>query len=145
VVHDLDITPWPWHNDEVDHIVAFDVFEHLGSQDYIWLRPWWFWLDECWRILRPGGILTMRLAGWNSSNSWRDPTHTRVFHYQTFHYWDPCSDLWKDYGRLYQFAADQRWWHVLTAGQAPSIDPQYVLKKVGPEHVPEPFREAPYL
>lgn len=50
--HDIevDITkPLPYDNDSVDNIRAEHVCEHVSGPEF--LR----FLDECWRILRPGG------------------------------------------------------------------------------------------
>src|SRR5579859_1721361 len=68
---DLEQLPWPLANDSVDNLRAIDVFEHLRLD----VREW---LDECWRILKPNGLLTMRLPAWNNHYSYRDPTHRRV-------------------------------------------------------------------
>jgi len=105
LAHDLTEFPWPWGDGSLDGIIAVDVFEHLRHLDV----P--EWLDECWRILKPGGILLMRLPAWDNPVSYRDPTHYRVFHQQTFSYWDPDSELYELFGRYY-FAESARWWSV---------------------------------
>ena len=33
-VVDLDVTPWPWKDNEFSHIVAKDILEHLGISIY---------------------------------------------------------------------------------------------------------------
>ena len=98
---DLDVLPWGWEDDAVDTIVAVDV---LGDVRLDVAR----WLDECWRMLRPGGLLIMRLPAWNNPLSYRDPTRSRVFHEETFSPWDPESEL---HGRL-RLDATGRWWTV---------------------------------
>lgn len=69
--HDLTVFPWPFGDQAYGGIVAIDVFEHLKGVDI----PQW--LDECWRILMPGGFLMMRLPAWDNPLSYRDPTHYR--------------------------------------------------------------------
>lgn len=94
VAHDLDVLPWIWDNESWDMIYAIDVFEHLKLDiiDYI---------KECYRILKPGGKLIMRLPAWDNELSYRDPTHRKVFHPETFDYFDPDNDLYKLFGRYY--------------------------------------------
>ena len=103
VAHDLDELPWPWDDETWDEIWARDVFEHLRVDVADWL-------GECWRILRPAGELKMRLPAFDNPLSYRDPTHRRVFHRETFDYWDPERELWQHFGRYY--FDDARWWSV---------------------------------
>jgi len=105
VAHDLTSFPWPWGDASVDAVIAIDVFEHLKDVEVQ------TWLDECWRILEPGGLLVMRLPAWTNPVSYRDPTHHRVFHQESFSYWDPDHDLYELFGRYY-FLESDRWWKV---------------------------------
>ena len=84
------------------------MFEHLKAIDVQ------TWLDECWRILKPTGLLVMRLPAWTNPVSYRDPTHHRVFHEESFSYWDPDHDLYELFGRYY-FRESDRWWKVRRA------------------------------
>jgi len=102
VAWDLEEFPWPWKDEEFEKIVAVDVFEHLALE-----TPQW--LDECWRILEPQGVLDMRLPAWDNPLSYRDPTHRRVFHEETFYYWDKRTDLFRDFGSYY-FEESDKWW-----------------------------------
>jgi hypothetical protein len=134
VAHDLEELPWPWEDDAFEEIVALDVFEHLDLARRG--LPWWAWLDECWRILPLAGVLTMRLPAWDNPSSWRDPTHVRPWsHPETFHYWDPCRELWRDFGRIYPLADVRRWWHVRGCVREQG-DLRFELVKVGEEHIP---------
>lgn len=104
VVWDLDVTPWLWQNDEFDKVIALDVMEHLQLEVYEWL-------DECWRILKPDGLLVLRLPAWNHENSHIDPTHRRLFHPRTFEYWDKSKELFANYG-AFTYAASDKWWTI---------------------------------
>jgi SAM-dependent methyltransferase len=104
VAHDLELLPWPWDAEAWDDVWAFDVFEHLHLEVAEWL-------GECWRILVPGGVLHLRLPAWDNHFSYRDPTHQRVFHPETFDYFDPDRALWSSFG-CYYFADQPRWWRV---------------------------------
>lgn len=53
VLHDLNITPLPFGKESASHILASHVLEHL-----------WQWEDlviDCYRVLRPGGTLEIRV------------------------------------------------------------------------------------
>jgi len=85
VIHDLDVFPWPFENETASQILASHVFEHVT-------RPIDFVL-ECWRVLVPGGVLTVVCPHWTSENAFTDPTHVRFVTDRTFDYWCEGSDL----------------------------------------------------
>lgn len=116
VVHDLDVVPWPFEDDSAQRIEALDVLEHLDD-------PVAFF-DECWRILAPGGVLAVRAVGYTSENVWRDPTHRRAFHPDTFRYFDPVSEWWR-YGRLYT----KRPWRVIRVQDGENIEAEMTPRK----------------
>lgn len=118
---DLDVLPWQIDSEEFDKIIALDVMEHLRLDVQQWL-------DECWRILKPDGVLVLRLPAWDNPVSYRDPTHRRVFHPETFHYWDKTKQLWHDYGKYY-FEESNRWWRVETVERANQGDLSFILRK----------------
>ncbi len=89
-VWDLDQFPWPWEDASAERIKAYDVFEH------IW-RPYEF-MRECWRVLRPGGILDIHTVHHRSPNYHRDPDHKRACDEQSFDYWVPGTYLNERYG-----------------------------------------------
>jgi predicted SAM-dependent methyltransferase len=91
---DLEVMPWPCENKEWDEVYAIDVFEHLNAEIVDWL-------SECHRILKVGGKLILRLPAWDNELSYRDPTHKKVFHHETFDYFDPEKELHKLFGRYY--------------------------------------------
>lgn len=101
IVHDLNCIPWPFEDLSVERIEAIDVLEHLHNTVAF--------MDECWRVLQPWGLLYVQAVGWQSENLWRDPTHQRGFHPDTFQYFDPRSPWHQSYGNLYT----DRYWNVL--------------------------------
>jgi SAM-dependent methyltransferase len=78
VVFNLDFHPWPFEDNSYDEIVAIHLVEHL--KDLV------AFMDECWRILRPGGALYLATpeAGNNLDLTHSDPTHVRCYRRHTW-------------------------------------------------------------
>lgn len=76
VVHDLEITPWPFADNEFDEVHAYCVLEHLGRQGDA--RSFFRHFAEIYRILKPGGLLCGYSPSLDSRWLWGDPSHTRV-------------------------------------------------------------------
>lgn len=98
VVHNLLDFPWPFSDESADEIKAIDVLEHMplfnsGNES----TPIKF-IEECWRILTPGGKLFITVPHWQSPNLWIDPTHVRGYDEKSFDYFDPTTDLGKWFG-----------------------------------------------
>jgi SAM-dependent methyltransferase len=121
VGHDLNVLPWPWNIGQFDKILALDVMEHLTVDVQAWM-------DACWDILKPGGELVLRLPAYDNPVSWRDPTHRRVFHPETFDYWDKRRQLHHDYGWFY-FKESCRWWEIVTVERTNGGDLGFILRK----------------
>lgn len=98
VTWDLDEMPWPWEDASYDLIVAYSVFEHL-KEDLVVI------LNECWRILRPGGKVRLKLPHWNSDISHRDPTHRWFYSLGSLDQFDPDTRR----GKEYTFYTDRKW------------------------------------
>ncbi len=90
VVWDLDDLPWPWEDNSFDQVVACAVLEHLRINLFESI-------GECWRILRPGGELYVKLPYWKSDNAFVDPTHYWRFSLHTLEMFDPSTKWGKDY------------------------------------------------
>jgi SAM-dependent methyltransferase len=109
VAHDLEIVPWPWDDNSAEAIAAIDVLEHLADTVAF--------MDECWRILEPGGQLMIQVPDYRSQNAWIDPTHRRAFHPDTFQYFNLGSGQWNSFGHLYT----TRPWRVLSLDAGDNI------------------------
>lgn len=83
VIHDLDITPYPFEDNYADEIHLYHVLEHLHDP----LMK----MEEIHRILKPGGVLYMRVPHFSSMGAFTDITHVRPFAYASFDYFDKNS------------------------------------------------------
>ncbi len=84
VVHDLDSLPYPFADNYADEIHMYHVLEHLHNP----LKK----VEELHRILKPGGILYIRVPHFSSMGAFSDITHIRPFGYGSFDYFNKdCS------------------------------------------------------
>jgi cyclopropane fatty-acyl-phospholipid synthase-like methyltransferase len=127
VAWDLNILPWPWQDEEFNKVIAIDVLEHL--------KPWKVdiqgkpGLTNYGAYLKPGGLAALHLPAWDQPLSYRDPTHYRVFHEQSFSTGMPGHMLHEQFGKFY-FAESNRWWQVELIERQGNSDIGYVLRKL---------------
>lgn len=77
IVHNLDVFPYPFADSSGLHINATHVIEHLNNIPAF--------MDECWRILSPGGTLYIEVPhAANINLAFTDPTHKRFFTKHSF-------------------------------------------------------------
>jgi glycosyltransferase involved in cell wall biosynthesis/predicted SAM-dependent methyltransferase len=100
IVHDLNVFPWPFKDNTVSHIRAYHIFEHL--KDIISV------MNECYRILKPEGILELEVPTTDGHGAFSDPTHVSFWNQDTLNYF--CQELnpvvyafSKDYGVFADF------------------------------------------
>jgi SAM-dependent methyltransferase len=91
---DLNKRPWPWAENSIDQIIAFDALEHLyplgkaeGQANIVAV------LSEIHRVLKPGGELLARIPSSDSRGAFQDPTHVTYWNPNTWWYFDVTSDL----------------------------------------------------
>ncbi len=100
VVHDLRDFPWPFSDEQFERAYALDIIEHMLE-----VVPF---LDEVWRILRPGGALFIRTTYFEAEQSYSDPTHCHYFTLDSFDYFDPETV----FGKRYHWYSTRKW-HVV--------------------------------
>lgn len=84
VIHDLNVTPYPFKDGQFAEIHAYEVLEHFGRQGD-W-RGFFEQFGELWRILKPDGLLCATVPMWDSPWAWGDPGHVRVITPGTLHF-----------------------------------------------------------
>ena len=81
---DLDVLPWKWKDDEVNHIVAKDILEHLGDKPDDIIK----YIKEMYRVSQNGAIWEIIVPHWRCDVALDDPTHKRVITLGTFNMFD---------------------------------------------------------
>ena len=86
----------PFCDNSCDELFADQVLEHIQlNEDYIFI------MNECLRVLKPGGKFEIRVPYYNTETAFKDPTHCRFFTKHSFSYMTK-DNAW-DYG------FDKRW------------------------------------
>lgn len=78
LVQDLDVHPWPLPDGHFRWVRAMEVLEHV--EDFVAC------VEECHRVLRPGGRLTIKMPFAGSVHHHTDPTHRRAATSRTMDY-----------------------------------------------------------
>lgn len=99
VVHNLMDFPYPFASNIATHIKAIDVIEHLDNYTAEHRPTIMAFIEECHRILKPGGELYIQTPSWDSELFKIDPTHVRGFHRNSFDFFDPDTE----YGKIRDF------------------------------------------
>lgn len=111
LVHDLNVYPWPLEDNSVDKINCSHYLEHIKHEDYTTTLKTILketnsfeefkektlklenqqdglikFMDEIYRILKPGGKATIQVPYLTSTRSFGDPTHVRYMHDVSFYY-----------------------------------------------------------
>ena len=76
IIHDLNNIPYPFKSNSIDEIHFYHVLEHLDKP----IEK----MEEIYRILKPNGILYMRVPHFSSMGAYTDITHVRPFGYSSF-------------------------------------------------------------
>jgi SAM-dependent methyltransferase len=84
VVHSWNDLPWPFPDESALQIFASHVIEHVNPADGFFLD----WMDEAWRIMKPGGRLCLITPYAGSHGFFQDPTHVNPCNETTFAYFD---------------------------------------------------------
>ena len=100
ILGDVTITPWIWGSESsVDLIFADNLFEHIREERLLKV------MQECHRVLKPGGLLQIRVPISTPDNfmaMFSDSSHVNHnFTEETYDWFDHRHIRWKQYGRAY--------------------------------------------
>lgn len=110
--HKVDLLkfPWPWADNSVEELHCSHFIEHIPARevesrdlagtvergtkmevlsshkDYLGQDMFLAFFDECYRVLRPGGVMTVLCPCGRSNRAFQDPTHRRFIVSETFLY-----------------------------------------------------------
>lgn len=104
VVHNLMHFPYPFADNSANYIKAKDLIEHLATHLHDGRSTILAFIEECYRILEPGGTLWIQTPGHNADFLWIDPTHVRGFDVRSMDFFDPETD----FGRSTGFYSDAK-------------------------------------
>ena len=95
VVHDIEILPLPFQDEEFDEILCQDILEHI---EYILV------LKDLYRILKKGGKLSIRVPHFTSKNNFINPTHKKLFSVSTFDFFVKGTRIFRERPYYFDFA-----------------------------------------
>lgn len=101
IVQDLEIQPWPLPDGCAELVMASHLLEHINPAKFGFIR----FMDEIWRILKPGGQLMASFPYAGSPGYWQDPTHVNGITERTIAYFDPLEAG----GHLYRIYKPMPW------------------------------------
>lgn len=75
---------WPWPDNSVEAIIAYDIIEHLPDRILT--------MNEMWRVLVPGGTADIEVPNAaRGSGYFQDPTHVSPWCMNSFQYYQAGS------------------------------------------------------
>jgi predicted SAM-dependent methyltransferase len=89
VIHDLNIFPFPFADNEIDEIFLDNILEHLDSPITV--------MEEIHRILKVEGEVKVIVPYFRSPFAFHDPTHKTFYTIESFSYYDPEHHICKRY------------------------------------------------
>jgi SAM-dependent methyltransferase len=78
VVHDLNVIPWPFHDNRFTEVYAHDVIEHIDDVVRV--------MNELHRVCQDGARVHITVPHFSSANAFTDPTHRHYFGWFSFDY-----------------------------------------------------------
>lgn len=92
VIHDLNVFPYPFSDNEFDYVYADNVIEHLDNVVKV--------MEELHRISKNHATIKIIVPFFRSHYAFIDPIHKHFFTVRSFDYFDPQ----KDFNRLYKYS-----------------------------------------
>jgi SAM-dependent methyltransferase len=103
IVQDLQSFPWSLPDECVIQAVASHVVEHINPANFGFIN----FMNEVWRVLKPGAQFLIATPLGGSPGYWQDPTHVNGCNENTFRYFDPLDQ--PTGGQLYNIYHPKPW------------------------------------
>lgn len=100
IIWDLEEFPWPLPDNCVTTAVASHVLEHINPHKGVFIK----FMNEVWRVLKPGGQFAFVVPYAESFGMYQDPTHCNFINEATMNYFDPLHE-----SGFYQFYHPKPW------------------------------------
>lgn len=94
---DLEQYPWPIESGVAEQVHCAHFIEHVDDAISF--------IDEIYRILKPGGAVRFVAPYYTSIRAWQDPTHKRAISEAFFHYFDQD---WRKFANVDQYPIKSR-------------------------------------
>lgn len=78
IIHDLNVVPYPFPENQFDVVLCLDILEHLDNIVRV--------MEEVHRISRPGARIEIHVPSLSSAARHVDPTHRHAFTSRSFDY-----------------------------------------------------------
>ena len=92
--------PWPWPDDSVEHVRAWDIIEHLPDKILT--------MNEIWRVLGAGGTAEIVIPTTDGSGAFQDPTHVSYWNRRSFLYYETGNPYRERFAQRYGIRAKFR-------------------------------------
>jgi SAM-dependent methyltransferase len=103
IVWNVEEQPWPLPDECVLVAIASHLVEHINPAGGGFLR----FMDEVWRVLKPGAQFAIAVPYAGSVGYWQDPTHCNGCNEITWAYFDPLEP--NTGGALYKIYKPKPW------------------------------------
>ena len=120
IVHDVNEYPWPLPDECVLVAIASHLVEHIPPHNFGFVN----FMNEVWRIMKPGGEFAIVTPHGFSSGYLQDPTHCNPCNEATWAYFDPDQTE----GVLYSIYKPKPW-RIKHLTWNPSANMEVVLVK----------------
>jgi predicted SAM-dependent methyltransferase len=88
---------WPWETSSVQSIKAWDVVEHLADKIHT--------MNECYRVLQPGGTVDLFVPTTDGRGAFQDPTHRSFWTPNDLFYFCDQYVEWQRFRKAYGITA----------------------------------------